>query len=99
MSAITRDSILYLCRREIESACQQLDPVEVIQKAFILHATQRTLLPEEAYLGWSNPLEEEVRSLSLSAYLDGASKSAGTKIINSNIRNPGRNLPRAKGGC
>lgn len=89
--------ILYLNSKEVVSICQTLDSVAIIREAFQLHGTQQTVLPDEAYLGWENPQGERVRSLNMPAYLGGHIQAAGTKIINSNIANPTRGLPRAGG--
>jgi N-[(2S)-2-amino-2-carboxyethyl]-L-glutamate dehydrogenase len=97
MSNQSEDTLLYLCEQEVKNACATLDSVEIIREAFQLHATGATLLPDEAYLAWENPKEETVRSLNMPAYLGGAFQAAGTKIINSNISNPTRALPRASG--
>src|SRR5262249_10905408 len=40
---------------------------------------------------------EQVRSLNMPGYVGGLLNSAGTKIINGNISNPSRGLPRASG--
>lgn len=90
-------TLLYICEQEIRKACADIDSVEVIREAFRLHATGATILPDEAYLAWENPGGEKVRSLNMPAYLGGTFQIAGTKIINSNIKNPERALPRANG--
>ncbi len=91
------DKILYLNRREVIQICENIDVVDVIREAFVLHGSGQTVLPDEAYLGWTTELGETVRSLSLPGYLGGSLNSAGTKIINGNIANPSRGLPRASG--
>ncbi len=89
--------ILYLSRKDVERACQQLDSVEIMRNVFQLHGSGQTVLPDEAYLTWSNTHGEQVRSLNMPAYIDGTIHMAGTKIINGNIHNPARGLPRASG--
>jgi ornithine cyclodeaminase len=89
--------ILYLSRKDVEELCRDFDSVEVIREAFILHGSHQTVLPDEAYLSWCNPRGEQVRSLSLPAYIAGTVNKAGTKIINGNIHNPSRGIPRANG--
>ncbi|MGH2509727.1 MAG: ornithine cyclodeaminase family protein [Ktedonobacteraceae bacterium] len=91
------DSILYLCRQDIEQICAQVDSVAVIREVFSLHASRQTILPDEAYLGWTNAHQEDVRSLNMPAYVGGTFDIAGTKVINGNISNPTRGLPRASG--
>lgn len=91
------DQILYLSRKDVESLCYGLDSVAIIREAFELHSGQQTVLPDEAYLGWQTVENETVRSLNMPAYLGGSLQIAGTKIINGNISNPRRGLPRASG--
>ena len=89
--------ILYLCQQDVERACQQLDSVALIREVFRLHGAGQTILPDEAYLAWTNGQGESVRSLNMPGYIGSSLKIAGTKIINGNINNPGRGLPRASG--
>lgn len=91
------DTILYLSRKEVEQACQQVDSVAVIREVFAMHASGQTILPDEAYLGWTTAGGERVRSLNMPSYVGGSVGIAGTKIINSNPHNPMRSLPRASG--
>lgn len=89
--------ILYLKRKDVELLCQEIDTVEVMREVFRLHDSGQTILPDEAYVGWSNDLNEHVRSLNMPAYIGGSWQSAGTKIINGNPQNPIRGMPRASG--
>ncbi|GCE14891.1 ornithine cyclodeaminase family protein [Tengunoibacter tsumagoiensis] len=91
------EGILYLCRREVEALCQKIDSVAIIREMFRLHGNGESNLPDEAYLGWRNIQNEPVRSLNMPGYLGGPWNFAGTKIINGNIANPKRGLPRANG--
>ena len=93
----TEDHILYLCQKDVERACQELDSVAVIREVFKLHNASQTNLPDEAYLSWTNDQGENVRSLNMPGYVGGSLAVAGTKIINGNISNPRRGLPRASG--
>ncbi len=97
METDSRDDILYLCRRDVERACAELDSVSIIREVFKMHGSGRTVLPEEAYLAWTNGRGENVRSLSMPGYIGDPLHIAGTKIINSNISNPARGLLRASG--
>ncbi|BCL83220.1 ornithine cyclodeaminase [Ktedonobacteria bacterium brp13] len=97
MNESGNNKILYLSSKDVEAACQQLDTVAIIREMFTLHARGETKLPDEAYLGWANELDEPVRSLNMPGYLGGSIHMAGTKIINGNIANPTRGLPRASG--
>lgn len=95
---LERDNqILYLCGKDVERACQGLDSVAVIREVFRLHNGGETILPDEAYLGWINDQGESVRSLNMPGYVGGSLRRAGTKILNGNISNPRRGLPRASG--
>ncbi len=93
----TDSSILYLNRKEVELASADIDSVAVIGDLFKLHGSSQTILPDEAYLGWTNDQDEQVRSLNMPGYIGGSLNCAGTKIINANIANPKRGLPRASG--
>lgn len=91
------DRILYLCRKEVELTCGEIDSVAVIRDVFALHSSNETILPDEAYLPWTNEKGEQVRNLSMPGYVGGSFNMAGTKIINGNPANPMRGLPRASG--
>ncbi len=97
MTITREDSILYLNRKDVESVSASIDGVAVIRDLFKLHGSGQTLLPDEAYLGWTNDRGEQVRSLNMPGYIGGSLNVAGTKIINGNIANPSRGLPRASG--
>lgn len=97
MTFQTSDYLLYLSQKDVERACQELDSVAVIREVFKLHSAGQTILPDEAYLAWTNDQGESVRSLNMPGYVGGESGMAGTKIINGNISNPRRGLPRASG--
>lgn len=97
MTFQTDDYILYLSQKDVERVCQELDSVAIIREVFKLHNVGQTILPDEAYLGWTNDQGENVRSLNMPGYVGGSLEMAGTKIINGNISNPRRGLPRASG--
>lgn len=96
MTAVA-DPILYLSRREVELASRDIDPIAAVKGALELHARGETVLPAEAYLGWSNRTGESARSLSMPAYLGDGVGVAGVKVINANPANLDRGLPRASG--
>ena len=97
MATAKDDCILYLSRKDVELACKGIDSVAVIREVFELHGSGQTILPNEAYMSWTNDHGEQVRSLNMPGYVRGSLNSAGTKIINGNIANPSRGLPRASG--
>lgn len=90
-------ALLYLGRKDVLRASEMIDSVEVIKQVFHMHGLGQTVLPDEAYLGWVNGRDEWVRSLNMPGYLGGDLRVGGTKIINGNICNPQRGLPRASG--
>lgn len=89
--------ILYLNRKDVERACQEIDSVAIMRTVFRLHGSGQIILPAEAYLSWTNERDESVRSLNMPGYLGSTLQIAGTKIINSNPANPTHGLPRASG--
>ena len=97
MTNSAEDSILYLNRNDVENVCNTIDPVAVIRDVFKMHASDQVILPDEAYLSWTNDQDEQVRSLNMPTFIGGSLNIAGTKIINGNIANPSRGLPRASG--
>ena len=97
MTISSDDRMLYLNRNDVVNACNMIDPVAVIRDVLKLHASGQVILPDEAYLSWKNDHDEQVRSLNMPAFIGGSFNSAGTKIINGNIANPSRGLPRASG--
>lgn len=97
MTATTEDHILYLSRRDVEVACNSIDSVTVIREVFRLHGSGQVIVPDEAYLSWTNDRGEQIRSLNMPGYIGGSLNIAGTKIINGNIANLARGLPRASG--
>jgi ornithine cyclodeaminase/alanine dehydrogenase-like protein (mu-crystallin family) len=88
---------LYLNGLDVQRIVDEIDPLALIKEVFRLHATGKTILPDEAYLGWKNTNDEAVRSLNMPAYVGGEFHVSGTKIINSNPANKLRGLPRASG--
>jgi ornithine cyclodeaminase len=89
--------ICYLRKDEIKQICKDIDVIAVMREVFKMHAQGQVILPDEAYLSWQNDQNEPARSLNMPGYIGGSLRMAGTKIINGNICNPCRNLPRASG--
>jgi ornithine cyclodeaminase/alanine dehydrogenase-like protein (mu-crystallin family) len=92
-----KDGILYLRRQDVCEAASDIDAPAVIARTLRLHACGQAVVPDEAYLGWTPPAGGAARSLNMPGYLAGETPIAGTKIINSNPRNPIDRLPRASG--
>ena len=44
------EPLLYLRRRDVRKLCENLDCVGLLREAFSLHASEQTIVPEEAYL-------------------------------------------------
>ena len=93
----TPPSLLYLSSQDVERACRELDPVELVRSALALHASAGTVLPHEARLVWDNGDPRGARSLNMPAFLGGPSPAVGTKVINSAPANIARRRPRASG--
>jgi len=91
------EGTLYLRHDDVETICREIDAVALIREVFRLHGTRQTILPDEAYLSWTNDRNELARTLNMPAYVGGSFKRAGTKIINSNVENPAYGRPRASG--
>ena len=91
------EGILYLSRSDVERACAELDSVALVAEALALHAQKETVLPDEAYLAWTNQSGEAARSLNMPGALLGTMGAVGTKIINANPANPRHGLARASG--
>ncbi len=97
MSNDNKDYILYLNKEEVIKICEGLETVKIIEEAFKLHGTGNTVLPDEAYLSWTNKEKEAARSLNMPAFIGANYQIAGTKIINGNISNFKRGIERASG--
>jgi N-[(2S)-2-amino-2-carboxyethyl]-L-glutamate dehydrogenase len=91
------EGILYLGRRDVLSLLARIDPAPIVRRALELHGSGKSLVPPEAYLGWSTPNGGAARSLSMPAGLDGGDGGLGVKIINSSLSNQRLGLPRASG--
>src|SRR5262245_53527492 len=97
MNELPEYRMLYLNRRDVVRACVEIDPVANVANTLMLHARGATVLPDEAYLGWTNTLGEQARSLNMPGWIGGDHPAVGTKIINGNPSNPSRSVPRASG--
>jgi N-[(2S)-2-amino-2-carboxyethyl]-L-glutamate dehydrogenase len=82
------DGLLYLGCGDVQLACSKVDVVEVVRAALVAYESGRAELPEEAYLAWTTPSGGHARSLNMPGWLRLTADVAGTKIINSNPRNP-----------
>jgi N-[(2S)-2-amino-2-carboxyethyl]-L-glutamate dehydrogenase len=88
----------YLTRADVITACQSVDITGVVEDALRLHEEGRTILPEEAYLGWTAPDGHPARMLAMpGAIVSGDRQVLGLKTINASLGNPRRGLPRSQG--
>jgi ornithine cyclodeaminase len=91
------DTLLYLNSDNTALAAQEVDAVDAVREALVLHALGRARITPEAYLAWRPPNGGDARSISMPGLLTGESSVAGVKVINANTANPGAGLPRASG--
>jgi ornithine cyclodeaminase len=89
--------LLYLSAEDVATAMRGLDPVATMRSVLSLHAEGRTILPAEAYLSWAPPGGGSARSLAMPGWIAGQFDAVGVKVINANVDNPSRGLPRAAG--
>ncbi|MDK0523769.1 ornithine cyclodeaminase family protein [Streptomyces sp. ML-6] len=89
----------YLTRADVIEAARDVDIVEAVAQALRLHAAGQSVLPEEAYLGWTTPQGDSARLLAMPGALtrDGRPPVIGMKTINASIGNPERGMPRSQG--
>jgi N-[(2S)-2-amino-2-carboxyethyl]-L-glutamate dehydrogenase len=91
------DALLYLGPDDIARAAQEVDAVDAVREALVLHALGQAKLAREAHLTWNPPNGGAARSIAMPGLLDGESVRVGVKIINANTANPASGLPRASG--
>lgn len=89
----------YLTRADVIEAARGVDIVAAVAEALTLHSAGQSVLPEEAYLGWTTPEGDQARLLAMPGALvqDGRPPVIGMKTINASIGNPGRGIPRSQG--
>jgi ornithine cyclodeaminase/alanine dehydrogenase-like protein (mu-crystallin family) len=88
----------YLTRAQVVAACRSVDIVAAVGSALVQHADGGTVLPDEAYLGWTTPGGHAARLLAMpGAVTDGGRQVLGLKTINASTGNPARGLPRSQG--
>ncbi|MFB7915610.1 hypothetical protein [Streptomyces sp. NPDC056061] len=80
----------YLTRADVIEAARGLDIVTVVAEALTLHSAGQSLLPEEAYLGWTTFRGDSTRLPAMPGALvrDGLPPVVGMKTINASIGNP-----------
>ncbi|WP_422769375.1 ornithine cyclodeaminase [Plantactinospora sp. WMMC1484] len=92
------DGLLYLTRDEVVTCLAEVDPVEVTAETLRQHALGRSILPDEAYLGWRTAAGHQARSLGMPGAVQTDDGFAlGMKIINGSLGNPARGLARSQG--
>jgi N-[(2S)-2-amino-2-carboxyethyl]-L-glutamate dehydrogenase len=91
------EKLLYLAPQDVMTAAQDVDALEAVREALVLHALGKTKIPGESYLAWRPDNGGDARSISMPGLLDGESPAIGVKIINANTANPASDVPRASG--
>ncbi|WP_427924030.1 ornithine cyclodeaminase family protein [Streptomyces sp. cg40] len=88
----------YLTRADVIEAARGVDIVDAVAEALVLHGEGRSILPEEAYLGWTTPDGAAARCLAMPGALLGDTRPViGLKTINASLANPDRGIPRSQG--
>jgi ornithine cyclodeaminase len=88
----------YLTRADVIEAARDVDIVDAVAEALALHTEGKSVLPEEAYLGWTAPDGASARCLAMpGALLTDTRPVIGLKTINASLANPGRGIPRSQG--
>lgn len=92
------ENVLFLNRSAVETCVAALDISTVIADILRDHAAQRSVIPEEGYLAWTNSTGAYCRSI---AMLGGLQRDTGDvyglKVINAAVSNPRHGLERAGG--
>lgn len=89
--------MLYLSAADVARALEQIDAPVVVSEVLSAHARGDAELAAEAYLSWNAPDGGQARTLNMPGMIRGSRIVVGTKIINGNLANPTRGLPRASG--
>jgi ornithine cyclodeaminase len=71
MPGYATEEMLYLSRADVLAACAQVDVCAAVEDALGQHAAGRSVLPDEAYLGWQAPDGTAARSLAMPGGLPG----------------------------
>ncbi|MFJ2626340.1 ornithine cyclodeaminase family protein [Streptomyces sp. NPDC087532] len=89
----------YLTRADVIEAARDVDIESAVADALRLHSAGQSVLPEEAYLGWTTPQGDSARLLAMPGALTevGRPPVIGMKTINASLGNPGRGIPRSQG--
>lgn len=88
----------YLSRADVVQAIESVDVLAVVADGLRAHATGRTVLPAEAYLGWRTQEGFAARCLAMPGALSTVDTSwYGLKVINGSLGNPARGIARSQG--
>ncbi|OKH94389.1 ornithine cyclodeaminase family protein [Streptomyces uncialis] len=91
-------SFRYLTRADVIEATRRIDIVDAVAEALVLHSEGRSVLPEEAYLGWTTSGGAAARCLAMpGALIKESGPVIGLKTINASVANPDRGIPRSQG--
>lgn len=91
------DDLWYLSHSDVSSLLSEIDPVQVAEQTLRAHAERRTVLPDEAYLGWHTQAGHAARSIAMPGCVYGTETLTGVKVINASLGNTARGMPRASG--
>ncbi|EPH45759.1 ornithine cyclodeaminase family protein [Streptomyces aurantiacus] len=90
--------LVYLSRQDVCLAAAEVDVVSVVRDAIVRHAEGRTILPDEAYLGWTTDDGFAARSLAMPGGIHtDHGLELGLKVINGSLGNPGKGVARSQG--
>lgn len=86
--------LIWLSEADVASLLSMNDTVAAVESAFKAFGLGEVQMPQKAYLDFE-PFGGDLRTMP--AYLKGNTPAAGVKIVNSNARNPEKNLPAVTG--
>ncbi|WP_405682663.1 hypothetical protein [Streptomyces sp. NBC_00057] len=74
----------YLTRADVIEAARDVDIVAAVAEALTLHSAGQSVLPEEAYLGWTTPQGDSARLLAMPGALVQDGRRDRDEIVISN---------------
>lgn len=86
--------ILWLSEKDVASLLTMEEVIRIMRDSFALHGHGEVQMPVKVYLTF-DPFGGDLRAMP--AYVKGKNPSAGVKIVNSNPKNPEKNLPAVSG--
>lgn len=86
--------LLWLSEADVAFLLPMKETLAVVEDAFALHGRGEVQLPAKVYLDFE-PYGGDLRAMPV--YVKGKNPAAGVKIVNSNPKNPEKNLPAVTG--